>query len=204
MDESGVTELPARAPRRWSRTTQTRAAILDAAREIFLERGFAEANVSDVVARSGCSVGSIYHHFGGKAELYVALWEEHAERLHDASARAVQAARATGERDSLQLFLIGARAYLEEAWADHELARLLLGGDSPPGFETVQRARSRAWIRENSTLLRATDTPVSRVLVMVLTSIVGDGAREVCTLDSRREALEIIEATLGFIRKVAS
>lgn len=203
-DETEVAELPGRtSPRQWSRTTQTRAAILDAARDVFLEAGFTDANVSDVVDRSGSSVGSIYHHFGGKAELYIALWERHADALHEAAQRAVQAARTAGERDPLQLFLVGARAYLEAAWADHELGRLVFSGDGPPGFESRQRERGRAWIRENAALLGAADDPVSRVRVTILTSMVGDGAREACTLDSRREALEIIEATLGFIRKVA-
>jgi len=50
-------------------------AILSAALECFTERGFAATTVEEIRKRSGASVGSIYHHFGGKeglaAELYV-------------------------------------------------------------------------------------------------------------------------------------
>jgi AcrR family transcriptional regulator len=50
-------------------------AILAAALECFNERGFSATTVEQIRARSGASVGSIYHHFGGKeglaAELYV-------------------------------------------------------------------------------------------------------------------------------------
>jgi AcrR family transcriptional regulator len=50
-------------------------AILAAALECFNERGFAATTVEEIRKRSGASVGSIYHHFGGKedlaAELYV-------------------------------------------------------------------------------------------------------------------------------------
>lgn len=50
-------------------------AILHAALECFTERGFAATTVEEIRARSGASIGSIYHHFGGKeglaAELYV-------------------------------------------------------------------------------------------------------------------------------------
>ncbi len=50
-------------------------AILEAALECFTERGFAATTVEEIRARSGASIGSIYHHFGGKeaiaAELYV-------------------------------------------------------------------------------------------------------------------------------------
>jgi AcrR family transcriptional regulator len=43
-----------------------RAAILDAALAAFIEHGVAGASIEDIRARSGASIGSIYHHFGGK------------------------------------------------------------------------------------------------------------------------------------------
>jgi AcrR family transcriptional regulator len=52
-----------------------RDTILQAALESFTERGFAATTVEEIRRRSGASIGSIYHHFGGKegiaAELYV-------------------------------------------------------------------------------------------------------------------------------------
>jgi AcrR family transcriptional regulator len=54
---------------------ERQAAILTAALECFAEQGFAATTVDQIRARSGASIGSIYHHFGGKegiaAELYV-------------------------------------------------------------------------------------------------------------------------------------
>jgi AcrR family transcriptional regulator len=52
----------------------TSTAILDAALEAFDEKGYAAATIEDVRARSGASVGSIYHHFGGKEEIAAALY----------------------------------------------------------------------------------------------------------------------------------
>ena len=56
-------------------TAQRPSAILAAALECFDERGFAAATIEEIRALSGASIGSIYHHFGGKeqiaAELYV-------------------------------------------------------------------------------------------------------------------------------------
>ena len=57
----------------WGRTAHTQRALLDAAREVFTSRGFSEASIADVVERAGSSVGSLYHHFGGKSELFIAL-----------------------------------------------------------------------------------------------------------------------------------
>jgi AcrR family transcriptional regulator len=52
-----------------------RETILQAALECFTERGFTATTVEEIRQRSGASIGSIYHHFGGKegiaAELYV-------------------------------------------------------------------------------------------------------------------------------------
>ncbi|MGY1746515.1 TetR/AcrR family transcriptional regulator [Blastococcus sp. SYSU D00695] len=197
-------DLPARPVRRWSRTTHTRAAILDAARAVFLEHGYTDANMADVVALSGSSTGSIYHHFGGKAELYIALWDEHDSGLRSAARHAVQAARAGGEDGSGPLFLVGARAYLEQVWRSHEMARLFSAGDNPPGFDSVRRRRAHTWIRQNSQLLRAPDQPAGRVFVSVLSSVVADGAWEVARADTAEDATEIIEATLGFLHKLAS
>jgi AcrR family transcriptional regulator len=48
--------------------------ILDAALDSFSEHGFAGSTIEDVRLRSGASVGSIYHHFGGKEGLAAALY----------------------------------------------------------------------------------------------------------------------------------
>ena len=49
----------------------TRLAILDAAEEIFVEKGFAAASMSDVAARAAVTKSLIHHHFGSKEELWL-------------------------------------------------------------------------------------------------------------------------------------
>src|SRR5215469_2375951 len=88
----------------WGRTAQTQRALLDAARDVFTRQGFAEASVADVVERAGSSVGSLYHHFGGKSELFLALWQEHQQALEEAASKAVAAARRAGVTDPTALF----------------------------------------------------------------------------------------------------
>jgi AcrR family transcriptional regulator len=48
---------------------EKRARILQAARLVFVTKGFHEASIDDLVAESGVSVGAIYNYFGGKDEL---------------------------------------------------------------------------------------------------------------------------------------
>lgn len=50
-----------------------RSRILDAALAVFTERGYERATVEEIRERSGASIGSIYHHFGGKEQLAAAL-----------------------------------------------------------------------------------------------------------------------------------
>lgn len=49
----------------------TRLAILDAAEEIFVEKGFAAASMSDVARRAAVTKSLIHHHFGSKEELWL-------------------------------------------------------------------------------------------------------------------------------------
>lgn len=59
--------------RRWASTEGVQRRILDAARDVFHRQGFNDATIADITAAAGCSIGSIYHHFGGKNELFQAL-----------------------------------------------------------------------------------------------------------------------------------
>ncbi|MFJ8749993.1 TetR/AcrR family transcriptional regulator [Streptomyces sp. NPDC102441] len=191
----------------WSRTAETRRVLLNAAREVFCEQGFAEASVAAVVERADSSVGSLYHHFGGKGELFLALWEEHQASHEQNAVTAVAAARAkaggAGE-DALELFIVGARAFLEGSWERRDLARLFMDGDAPPGFELVRRTRSREWVRQNGVLLGAGNDSVGRLTVAVLTTIIGEAGREIATSSSKRQANKITEAAIVLIRRLGS
>lgn len=54
-------------------------AILAAAKELFLDRGFAQANMQEVADRAGVSKLTLYSHFGDKSTLFVAAVRDHYE-----------------------------------------------------------------------------------------------------------------------------
>ena len=58
---------------------QTRARLLDAAKEVFEEQGYLEARISDIAERAGLSHGSFYHYFDSKEQVF----REIAETLDD-------------------------------------------------------------------------------------------------------------------------
>lgn len=187
-----------------ARAQATRAGLLAAARDVFAESGFAEANIADVVARAGASVGSLYHHFGGKADLYLALFEDYQARQETRAANAVRDARSRGVTDPGELFLSGAEAYLRGCWEERELARLFLAGGGPPGFELIARRRYREWIRVNAALLRADDQPLGETLVLVLTSVVAEAGREVAVQDGTEDADRLADEVLELIGRISS
>jgi AcrR family transcriptional regulator len=193
---------PGNSAWRWGRTAQTQRALLDAAREVFTKQGFAEASIADIVERAGSSVGSLYHHFGGKSELFLALWQEHQLAYEGAASAAVAAARQQGVTDPAELFATGARAYLEGSWQRRDLSLLFSSGDGPPGFELMKRHRGHEWISQNDALLRLQDTPLDRLYAAVLTSLIGEGGREVAAARTRTQASQVIEAVIAYANRL--
>jgi AcrR family transcriptional regulator len=61
---------------RAARRAQTRAALLDAAARIFVDRGFAGTSVEAIAAEAGYTRGAFYSNFATKEELFVALLQE--------------------------------------------------------------------------------------------------------------------------------
>ena len=176
--------------------------MLQAARDVFVERGFTESSVAEVVERAGSSVGSLYHHFGGKSELFLALWEDHQAAHENSTAGAVAKARAEGETDPLELFVQGARAYLRDCWERRQLVLLFMDGDAPPGFELMRRTRNREWVRQNAVLLGAGTGPEDRVTVSILTTVMGEAGREVAACETPEEAAAVVDTAISLIRRL--
>jgi AcrR family transcriptional regulator len=55
----------------------TRAALIDAAAQVFARRGYHAASVEEIADEAGYSHGAVYSNFGGKEELFLALYEEY-------------------------------------------------------------------------------------------------------------------------------
>ena len=162
------TDRPEKAVRVSPRGAAPRSALLKAAAQVFRTVGFAKAGVSEVVSVAGASVGSLYHHFTGKADLYHALYDEFQQRQQERTHQAVVDARAEGESDPTRLMNIAARAYLLGSIEERETARLFFSGDGPPGFDYQLRARLTQWSDRNVALFRKADEPVDEALLIVV------------------------------------
>ena len=187
---------------RLQRAEVTRAALLSAAGGVFAASGYADANVDEIVEKAGTSVGTLYHHFGSKADLYVRLYLDYQSRQHHRSARAFRAAVSSGESDPMTLFLTGTRAYLEGAWNDRHIGKVFVSGGGPPGFDGIVRQRFREWLDINAAGFDQSASPFSPTKVLVLTAIVTEAGREVTGLTARRDAHAFIDEVLGLMRQL--
>ena len=68
------------APRRTRRKEARPGELLDAARALFVEKGFAATRVEEVAARAGVSKGTLFLYFPSKEELFKAVVHENAGR----------------------------------------------------------------------------------------------------------------------------
>ncbi|OBV37988.1 TetR/AcrR family transcriptional regulator [Janthinobacterium psychrotolerans] len=111
---------------------ETRASLLATARKVFSERGYADTSMDELTAQAGLTRGALYHHFGDKRGLLIAVVEqidaEMDDRLQTISDRA---------EDPWEGFRSRCRAYLEMA-LEPEIqrivlrdARAVLGGATP-------------------------------------------------------------------------
>lgn len=102
------------------RIAASRAALLDAAHALFVERGYAATSTPEISAAAGLTRGALYYHWADKADLLRAVLEREAEAVR----HAIDAACA-GVVKPEQALLRGVDAYLD-AMAKRGRTRLLL------------------------------------------------------------------------------
>src|ERR1700761_1053293 len=132
--------------RRWAKTGATQRRILDAATEVFATRGFSAATMADVVAGSGASIGSIYHHFGGKNELFLAIFEQMANAVDRRIEAAMEPAGFEAGTDAhpRRIFETHGRPPPGGMGKTRRRAGVWTSGDPRGGFEVARRDRMQA------------------------------------------------------------
>jgi AcrR family transcriptional regulator len=81
------------------RIEHTRSLLLDAAEEVFAEKGFAPATLDDIAHAAGYTKGAIYKHFATKEDLFLAVSDRYWRRYFDNFAEVMSSARQIGARE---------------------------------------------------------------------------------------------------------
>lgn len=106
-----------------ARTEATRIAhrerLLDAARQLLAEGGYAAASISALADRAGVATGSVYNHFASKQELLAAVFRHVAGHELSAVQEAVRARSGAAEqlRALVEVFSYRALRAPRTAWA---------------------------------------------------------------------------------------
>jgi AcrR family transcriptional regulator len=86
--------------------------ILDAARQVFAEKGFNETTMEQIAERTGIAKGTLYLYFRSKRDIYLAALMQGIRSLNEDSRRKVEAA--LGVREKLRAFIETRVGYFEQ------------------------------------------------------------------------------------------
>jgi AcrR family transcriptional regulator len=81
------------------RLERTRSLLLDAAEEVFAEKGFTPASLDDIARAAGYTKGAIYKHFATKEDLFLAVSDRYWRRYFDNFAEVMSKSRQIGARE---------------------------------------------------------------------------------------------------------
>jgi AcrR family transcriptional regulator len=175
----------------------SRGALLDAAHELFAERGYGGVGTEEIVARAGVTRGALYHHFADKRDLVRAVHERLEERLVAGIGE-----RIAGTEDPWELIVTGVGAFLDSC-TDPAVRRIaLLDAPSVLGWAEWREIDERYGLGLVSFGLQnamdrgvLAERPV-RPLAHLLMGAMAEAAMVIANADDPAAAREQVEAPL--------
>lgn len=112
-DEAQISPASRGKAPRTARGERTLRKILDAARDEFGERGFADSSIVGITQRAGVALGTFYTYFDSKEALFQGLVRDMSEQVRDHVAPVLRQSTDVldGERRALEAFLWFARQH---------------------------------------------------------------------------------------------
>ncbi len=152
------------------RTEATRAALLAAAKKLFVEKSYAEIGTPEIVAAAGVTRGALYHHFADKQALFAALVEAESEAV----AREVEEAAPAGVAP-IDALKAGGAAFLAAMAQPGRTRLLLLDGPAVLGhaaMDDIERRHGGRTLREGLSAAMEAGT-IRRLPVDALATLFG-------------------------------
>jgi AcrR family transcriptional regulator len=186
------------------RREATRAALVDAARTLFAEHGYAGVGTEEIVRAAGVTRGALYHHFDDKRELFAAVYETIEAELAE---RIATGALAAGASAPLEAMRAGAEMFLAACTEPDVQQIVLLDGPAVLGWDRWREiAAAHGLGLIEASLQAAIDAgaieprPV-RTLAHVLMGALDEGAMLVARAEdpdaTRREVGQTLDALLA-------
>jgi AcrR family transcriptional regulator len=178
------------------RSKATRAALIDAARPLFAERGYAAVGAEEIVRAAGLTRGALYHHFGGKRDLFEAVYERLEAEL---AQRIAEGALSGGAADPLAAMRAGAELFLQ-ACTEPDVQRIvLLDGPSVLGWDRWREIAAEHGLGLiEATLQAAVEAgAIAEQPVAPLAHVLMGALDEAAMLVARAEDPELMRAEVG-------
>jgi AcrR family transcriptional regulator len=190
--------LPGGARRRTQaeRSESTRAALIEAARPLFAERGYAGIGTEEIVRAAGVTRGALYHHFDGKRELFEAVYERIEAELAE---RIAAGALAGGAGPPLEAIRAGAEMFLQACTEPDVQRVVLLDGPSVLGWDSWREIAAEHGLGLiEATLQAAVDAgAIAEQPVRPLAHLLMGALDEAAMLVARAEDPEATRAEVG-------
>lgn len=171
------------------RTETTRLALLEAARGLFVSRGYAETSTPDICAAAGITRGALYHHFVDKRDLFRQVLAREAEAV----AARIEAGAAPAD-DARAALIAGSEAYLDAMAATGRTRLLLIDGPAVLGLAelaALDEAHAARTLREGLAAALRRDAAQVDALARLLSAAFDRAALEI---DAGTDAGAIREA----------
>ena len=130
---------------------QTFEKIVETAAQLFVERGYEQTSIQDILDVSGLSKGGLYHHFKSKEQIFEAVMEKRILYVNNLFHSLIRDTQGENAREKLKKILyklaIDAKTHsLDQAVASHVQPYFVVGGmqgcvlhDAPIIAELIQR-----------------------------------------------------------------
>jgi AcrR family transcriptional regulator len=116
-------------PTQAERAETMRRRLVDAGRALFADRGYADVGVGEISSHAGATSGAVYHHFGSKAGLFRAVYDD----LVAGTSERIAAARRSNPSPSLTA---DCELYLD-ACADPAYFRITADAPAVIGWDAI-------------------------------------------------------------------
>lgn len=132
-----------------SELTTRREELMNVAIRLFAEKGFKGTSIRDIADAHGVSLSNIYHHFGNKEGLWLAILEH---SVKDLPKRLTAAMR--GKSDPIERFKILVRTHLEAVERHHREARIffvdetMLSSEGAEANQIIHRSIFDIYVKE--------------------------------------------------------